>query len=193
MSFQGRGVRLAWALVLSGVLTACGGGGGTGGGSVGGGDPPPPPPDPATLLTAKTTFTADDVSHLLDRTRFGPTAADLAAVAKQGVPAFIAAMLVLEKDTPLEMQATTAEVKDTDFPEEQELVRCVHGRAASQGTIRGGSPVEVEPVWCTAADAASDQLPPSSRRRDRAYRLMAAWRTHQADVENQAEKRWWRS
>ena len=117
-----RGSARGWMVGgLALALTACGGGGGTGaggdpGGGGGGGDP-------ALSLAAKGSFSADDVGHLLNRTRFGPTAADLATVQQMGVPAFIDAMLVLPAGSPAEDAATTAEIEDTAFPEEHELVR----------------------------------------------------------------------
>ncbi len=97
------------------VLTGCGGGGG--GASVLGGVPE------AISLAAKASFTADDIGHLLNRTRFGPAPADLAAVQQQGVPLFIDSMLVLPANTPLEAQVATDEIEDPLFPEEHELVR----------------------------------------------------------------------
>jgi uncharacterized protein (DUF1800 family) len=69
------------------------------------------------------TFSADDVGHLLNRTRFGPNARDLAAVQAQGVPAFVDAMLVLPSSTALEQQVATDEIEDPLFPQEHELVR----------------------------------------------------------------------
>jgi uncharacterized protein (DUF1800 family) len=107
--------RATVAAVASLVLVGCGGGGG-GGGSV-------PPDQAATSLAAKGSFDADDVAHLLNRTRFGPTSADLAAVQQQGVPAFVDAMLVLPQGTALETQVTADEIEDPAFPQEHELVR----------------------------------------------------------------------
>src|SRR5690349_13611734 len=76
-----------WVGGLALALSACGGGGGSGaGGDPGGGGGGS---DPALSLAAKGAFGADDVGHLLNRTRFGPTAADVAAVQQMGVPAFI--------------------------------------------------------------------------------------------------------
>jgi uncharacterized protein (DUF1800 family) len=97
------------------LLQACGGGGGEASTSSGGGE--------ATSLAAKAAFTSDDIGHLLNRTRFGLTAADLAAVAQQGVPAFVDAMLALPSGTALEAQVTTEEIEDPAFPQEHELVR----------------------------------------------------------------------
>lgn len=107
------------------LLTACGGGGGAGGG---GSDPGPEDPvipavDPATVLTAKASYDADDVGHLLARTRFGLVPADLTAVAAQGVPAFVDAMLAFGDGSALEDAATASEIADPQFPEEHELVR----------------------------------------------------------------------
>ncbi len=115
--------RLSTGLLALALLTlpACGGGGG--GGSDDGGGSPPAPADPATVLTPKATFDAADVAHLLTRTRFGLTAADLAAVAAQGVPAFVDAMLVFDPADPAGAAATASEVADPQFPQEHELVR----------------------------------------------------------------------
>lgn len=109
--------RSAVAAAVFVVLTGCGGGGS------GGGQAPIPPDAAATSLTAKASFSSDDVGHLLGRTRFGSTAADLAAIAQQGVPAFVDAMLALPQGTPLEAQVTAEEIEDPAFPQEHELVR----------------------------------------------------------------------
>jgi len=101
------------------VLSGCGGGGGAGPDLGGGGGGGPG----ATSLVAKTTFTADDIGHLLNRTRFGPAPADLAAVQQQGVPLFIDSMLILPMNTPLEAQVDADEIEDPLFPDEHELVR----------------------------------------------------------------------
>jgi hypothetical protein len=115
-----RGHVQAWVAGVAAIaLGACGGGGGSGGGGDGGGGGP----DPALSLAAKSSFSADDVGHLLGRTRFGVTAADLAAVQSLGVPAFIDGMLVLPQGTAVEAAATTSEIADPAFPEEHELVR----------------------------------------------------------------------
>jgi uncharacterized protein (DUF1800 family) len=119
--FGGLGGRGWVAGILALTLTACGGGGGSGdpggGGGGGGGG------DPTVSLVAKSAFTADDVAHLLTRTRFGINTADYTAVTTMGVPAFIDAMLVLPQNTAVEQAATTGEIADPAFPEEHELVR----------------------------------------------------------------------
>jgi uncharacterized protein (DUF1800 family) len=117
-----RGSARGWMVgALAMALVGCGGGGGSGGtGDPGGGGGGP---DPGLSLAAKGAFSADDVGHLLNRTRFSPTAADLARVQAMGVPAFIDAMLVLPAGSAVETAATTSEIGDTAFPEEHELVR----------------------------------------------------------------------
>ena len=120
--FVGLGGRGWVAGFLALTLTACGGGGGSGdpgggGGGGGGGG------DPTVSLVAKSTFTAEDVAHLLTRTRFGLNTADYTAVSTMGVPAFVDAMLVLPQNTAVEQAATTSEIEDPAFPQEHELVR----------------------------------------------------------------------
>lgn len=62
------------------LLPACGGGGGGGGGGA------------AASISAKSTFTDDDIRHLLMRTHFGAKQSEFDAVKAQGVPAYINAM-----------------------------------------------------------------------------------------------------
>ena len=103
---------------LSALTTGCGGGGGAGG-DMGGGPTGPSP----TSLAPMAAFDADDIGHLLARTRFGASAPDLAAVQRLGVPGFVDAMLVLDPPAALEAQVTSEEIEDPLFPQEHELVR----------------------------------------------------------------------
>jgi uncharacterized protein (DUF1800 family) len=121
LSSSVRGSARSWLVgSLALTLAACGGGGGAGSfGDPGGGSGEPG----ATSLAAKSSFSADDVGHLLTRTRFGLNGADLASVQQMGVPAFVDAMLVLPASSPVEAAATAAQVEDTAFPQEHELVR----------------------------------------------------------------------
>jgi uncharacterized protein (DUF1800 family) len=73
-------------------------------------------------LAPKSSFTADDVGHLLSRTRFAPSPADVAAVQQMGVPSFVNQMLVMGVDTPTE-QAAMAEFEDPAFPSQEEIAR----------------------------------------------------------------------
>lgn len=115
-----RGSVGGWAASAFLFLSACGGGGGAGVGDGGGGTPGP---DPATVLTPKASFSTDDVGHLLQRTRFGVTPADLSAVQQQGVPSFVDSMLVFTPGSQVETDATASEILDTEFPEPHELAR----------------------------------------------------------------------
>ena len=86
------------AATLAAVLSACGGGGG--GGTAGGGGV-------AEGLAPKSSYTADDVRHLLSRTHFGGTPGEEAAATAMGVPAFVTAMLSPPPEPALEAEART--------------------------------------------------------------------------------------
>jgi uncharacterized protein (DUF1800 family) len=106
---RGTGVRAALAPLLAPLfLAACGGGGG-GGGTGGGGDP-------ADSLAAKTSFTDEDVRHLLARTHFGVVEAERQAVHTAGVPAYVASMLVFPATSAVEDEANALLVNEDDPP-----------------------------------------------------------------------------
>ncbi len=59
----------------------------------------------AESLASKSTYTADDVRHLLSRTHFGGTPAEEAAATSMGVPAFVTAMLSPPVEPALDAEA----------------------------------------------------------------------------------------
>jgi hypothetical protein len=103
-----------WATALFAVLatSACGGAGAPPDPGGGGG------PDPFGSMAPKTSFTDAEIRHLLVRTRFGVTPADLDRVAAIGVPAFVAEMLVFPPvgSTPWEQTAAQILVNEDDPP-----------------------------------------------------------------------------
>jgi hypothetical protein len=111
---------LGGAAVSAAALLAPGCGGGGGGGGGGFGDPGEPS---ATSLAPMPAYAQDDVMHLLNRTRFGPTLADRSAVLSVGVGPFVDSMLQIQRNTVQEMQFTFEGFEDQAFPQEHELVR----------------------------------------------------------------------
>jgi hypothetical protein len=104
------------AILLLLTLAACGGGAapdtsGSGGGGGGGGDP-------YGTLAAKSSFSAADVRHLLARTTFGRTPADVDAVTAAGVPAHVDGMLqlALPGSTSWDQAAEALLVNEDDPP-----------------------------------------------------------------------------
>jgi uncharacterized protein (DUF1800 family) len=104
---------VAGLAILAGACHVGGGGGGGGG----------PLEDPTTSFAAQSTFDEDDVDHLLLRTQFGVTDAARAQIERDGVPAFVDAMLDFPTDgsTLVEQQAHQQLVRPDDPPGQEGL------------------------------------------------------------------------
>lgn len=75
------------------------------------------------VLSAKSSYSDDDLVHFLNRTHFAFNPQDLAKVKQMGFDAYLDWMLDMQLDPQLEADALAATVADADFPNLTELAR----------------------------------------------------------------------